>query len=138
MKNYQDLFIDLKNGLGEDFKADIERTEYIGELEILGRYKNKKINIRNLDEESVTIEYSGHVEELDELIPIVSSYMEKSPLCSFDVITFSTLMRQSARVEWNDPKELDNILNNRTIGYKSAIENIKTYDQEETKKLIKK
>ena len=138
MKNYQDLFIELKNGLGEDFDCSIERTEYNGELEIVGKYKNKKISIRNLDEESLSIEYNGHVEDLDNFIPIVSSYMGKNPLCSFDLITFSTLTRQCARVEWNDPKELDNILSNKTVGYRSAIENVKTYDLEETKKLIKK
>ena len=138
MKNYLDLFIDLKNGLGDDFKANIEREGFVGDLEINGKYKNKKINIRNLDEDCVTIEYNGHLEELDDIIPIVSSYMDKNPLCSFDVITFSTLMRQSVRVEWNNPKELDNILNNRYAGYKTAIDNIQVYDMEENKKLIKK
>ena len=138
MKKYIDLFIDLKNGLGDDFKADIERVDCIGELEIVGKYKNKNISIRNLEDESVSLEYGGHLEELDSLIPIVSSCMEKNPLCSFDVITFSTLTRQSVRVEWNDPKELDNILSNKMIGYKSVIENVKIYDIEETKKLIKK
>ncbi len=138
MKNIQDLFIDLKNGLGEDFSASIERTEYIGELEIVGKYKNKKFSIYNFDDDSVTIEYKGHVEDLDYFIPIVSNYMEKNPLCSFDVVTFTTLIRKSSRVVWGEPKELDNIMKSHIIGNYTVIENLKTYDVEENKKLIKK
>ncbi len=138
MKNIQDLFIDLKNGLGEDFSASIERTEYIGELEIVGKYKNKKLSIYNLDDDGLTIDYKGHVEDLDNLIPIVSTYMEKNPLCSFDVTTFTTLTRKSSRVVWGNPKDLDNIMKSHIIGNYTVIENLTTYDVEETKKLIKK
>ena len=138
VERYQDLYFYIKSKLNTNIVLNLEKSEYVDDFEITGEYKNKNLSIRDLENDSLVLDYDGKIDDLENtIVPMLSEYLGKNPICRYDVVDFQSLNRLTYRVEWN-VERLDEIKDNNIIDNLTIVRNIYLYDKEKDKELIKK
>ena len=139
LERYQDLYYFIKSRLKNNIILNLEKSEYIDDYEITGKYKKRRLSIRDLEDDTLVLDYDGKIEDLENtIVPMLSDFLGEKPICRYDVVDFQTLRRKAYRVEWNDEERLDEIENNTIIDNNTVIKNIVSYDKEKSKRLLKK
>ena len=125
VEKYQDLYYFIKSVLKNSIVLNLEKSEYVDDFEITGKYKKKRLSIRDLENDTLTLDYDGKLEDLEStIIPMLNDYLGEKPICRYEVVDFQSLKRKTYRVEWNDEERLEEIKNNTIIDNYTVIKNI--------------
>ena len=138
MKDYDDLYIFLRNKFGGQLFINLDVLDYLEEIELHCKYKETSFVISDFYSEDLQLHYQGDSEFiLGTVVPILSEFMGEPPVCKYDVVNFETLEKRYMTVEWSHNKKLaEEYKENPAKSIWTFVRNVEAF--EHGKKLEKK